>query len=75
MQYSMQYIAEHGVGAILIFEYLYFLLQVQDNIKVQVSMLKLINLSKTPLRSMVTMWTFYAPSLLILQRRISCPRG
>ncbi|KIK22271.1 hypothetical protein PISMIDRAFT_680487, partial [Pisolithus microcarpus 441] len=30
VQYSMQYYAEHGLGSILVFEYLYFLLQVQD---------------------------------------------
>ncbi|KAI6115869.1 hypothetical protein F5141DRAFT_633091 [Pisolithus sp. B1] len=28
-KYSRQYIAEHGIGAILVFEYLYFLLQAQ----------------------------------------------
>ncbi|KIK13873.1 hypothetical protein PISMIDRAFT_688366 [Pisolithus microcarpus 441] len=30
MQYSRQYYAEHGLGSILVFEYLYFLLQVPD---------------------------------------------
>ncbi|KAI6035734.1 hypothetical protein EDC04DRAFT_2193876 [Pisolithus marmoratus] len=30
MKYSMQYTAEHGIGAILVLEYLYFLLQVKD---------------------------------------------
>ncbi|KAI5999100.1 hypothetical protein EDD15DRAFT_2363126 [Pisolithus albus] len=30
MEYSRQYIAENGIGAILVFEYLYFLLQVKD---------------------------------------------
>ncbi|KAI5980438.1 hypothetical protein EDC04DRAFT_79275 [Pisolithus marmoratus] len=30
MKYSMQYTAEHGIGAILILEYLYFLLHVKD---------------------------------------------
>lgn len=29
-QYSMQYIAEHGIGSVLVFEYLYFLLQVKN---------------------------------------------
>ncbi|KAI6128635.1 hypothetical protein EDD16DRAFT_72936 [Pisolithus croceorrhizus] len=28
--YSMQYIAEHGIGSILVFEYLYFLLQARS---------------------------------------------
>ncbi|KAI6026843.1 hypothetical protein BKA83DRAFT_3171854 [Pisolithus microcarpus] len=30
MQYSKQCIAENGIGAILVFEYLYFLMQVKD---------------------------------------------
>ncbi|KAI5988202.1 hypothetical protein EDD15DRAFT_2371633 [Pisolithus albus] len=30
MQYSRQYYAEHGLGSILVFEYLYFLSQVPD---------------------------------------------
>ncbi|KAI6029242.1 hypothetical protein PISMIDRAFT_683379 [Pisolithus microcarpus 441] len=29
-QYSMQYIAEHGIGSVLVFEYLYFLLQFKN---------------------------------------------
>ncbi|KIK21549.1 hypothetical protein PISMIDRAFT_681244, partial [Pisolithus microcarpus 441] len=28
--YSMQYFAEHGLGSLLVLEYLYFLFQVQD---------------------------------------------
>ncbi|KAI6104273.1 hypothetical protein EDD16DRAFT_1699753 [Pisolithus croceorrhizus] len=30
MQSSMQYVAEHGIGAVLVFEYLYFLLQARN---------------------------------------------
>ncbi|KAI6149800.1 hypothetical protein BKA82DRAFT_393771 [Pisolithus tinctorius] len=44
-QSSMQFIAEHGIGAVLVFEYLYFLLQanklnsdIQTGLKLAVSM-------------------------------------
>ncbi|KAI6110673.1 hypothetical protein EDD16DRAFT_1609886 [Pisolithus croceorrhizus] len=41
----------------------------------QVHKPKLINLSRKPLTSMVTMWTIYALSLWVLQRRINCQRS
>ncbi|KAI6000264.1 hypothetical protein EDC04DRAFT_1070728 [Pisolithus marmoratus] len=43
MENSLQYTAEHGIGAILVLEYLYFLLQIKDQRNDLESVHKIIN--------------------------------